>query len=98
MSLSHYRKSCLHKPLWALRQSDLSASPFPSPPTQTLDMKPPVAYNTLMSSTGQPSEAHQVGVTNAQANNPDPAIANLTRRMNAEFHAARFAEAGRIAF
>ncbi len=50
-----------------------------------------------MSSPRQPSEEHQVGVTSAQENNPDPAIADLTRRMNAAFHGGRFAEAGRIA-
>jgi hypothetical protein len=50
-----------------------------------------------MSSPTQPSEEHQVGITSAQENNPDPAIADLTRRMNAEFHAGRYADAGRIA-
>jgi len=50
-----------------------------------------------MSSARQPTEEHQVGVTNAQEQNPNPAIADLTRRMNAEFHAGRFAQAGRTA-
>src|SRR5438132_4223843 len=50
-----------------------------------------------MSSPRQSPEEHQVGVTNAQENNPDPTIADLTRRMNAEFKAGRYADAGRIA-
>src|ERR1051325_3242786 len=50
-----------------------------------------------MSSARQPSEEHQVGVTNAQQNNPDQTIAELTRRMNAAFDEVRYAEAGRIA-
>jgi hypothetical protein len=50
-----------------------------------------------MSSPSQPSEEHQVGVTSAQEKNPDAVIADLTRRMNAEFQAARYADAGRLA-
>lgn len=50
-----------------------------------------------MSSPSQPSEEHQVGVTSAQEKNPDAIIADLTRRMNAEFDAGKYAEAGRIA-
>jgi hypothetical protein len=50
-----------------------------------------------MSSARQPYEEHQVGITNAQQNNPDSTIADLTRRMNAEFGAGRYAEAGRTA-
>jgi hypothetical protein len=51
----------------------------------------------LMSSPSQPSEEHQVGVTSAQERNPDRVIADLTRRMNADFQAGRYAEAGRLA-
>src|ERR1043166_5145719 len=51
-----------------------------------------------MSPADQPSEEHQVGVTNAQENNPDATIADLTRRMNTEFTAGQYAEAGRTAF
>jgi len=51
-------------------------------------------YNDVMSSARPPSEEHQVGVTNAQQNNPDPTIADLTRRMNTEFGAGRYTEAG----
>src|SRR5262249_10973854 len=50
-----------------------------------------------MASPSQPSEQHQVGVTNAQENNPDEAIAELTTRMNAEFRAGHYTDAGRIA-
>jgi hypothetical protein len=50
-----------------------------------------------MSSPSPPSEEHQAGVTNAQENNPDAAIGDLTRRMNAEFQTGRYAEAGRTA-
>jgi hypothetical protein len=56
-----------------------------------------VLYNTLMSSGSQPSEEHQVGVTSAQENNPDPVIADLTRRMNTEFREGRYADAGTTA-
>lgn len=44
----------------------------------------------------QPSE-HQVGITNAQENNPDAVIADLTRLMNEKFAAREYNEAGRIA-
>ena len=50
-----------------------------------------------MSSPSQPSQEHQVGITNAQENNPEAIIADLTRRMNAEFQAGKYAEAGVIA-
>jgi hypothetical protein len=50
-----------------------------------------------MSSANQPREGHQVGVTSAQENNPDAVIADLTRQMNTEFQAGRYADAGRIA-
>jgi hypothetical protein len=50
-----------------------------------------------MSSPTQPSEEHQVGVTSAQEKNPDAVIADLTRRMKAEFEAGRYAGAGRLA-
>ncbi len=50
-----------------------------------------------MSSPSQPSDEHQVGITSAQEDNPDTVIADLTRRMNAEFQAGKYAEAGRIA-
>lgn len=50
-----------------------------------------------MPSPSQPSEEHQVGVTSAHEKNPDPVIADLTRRMNAEFQAGRYADAGRLA-
>jgi hypothetical protein len=42
----------------------------------------------------EPSQEHQVGITNAQEHNPDPTIAELTRRMNADFATGRYAEAG----
>ncbi len=45
----------------------------------------------------QPSDQHQVGITNAQENNPDADLAELTRRMNAHFGADEYAEAGRLA-
>src|SRR5260221_2394911 len=48
----------------------------------------------MMSSARPPSEEHQVGVTNAQQNNPDSTIADLTRRMNTEFGAGRYTAAG----
>src|SRR5947209_17910583 len=50
-----------------------------------------------MSSTSQPSEEHQVGVTSAQETNPDAVIAELTRQMNAQFQTGRYTEAGRLA-
>jgi hypothetical protein len=45
----------------------------------------------------QPSDEHQVGITNAQENNPDAAIADLTKQMNAHFAAERYGEAAAIA-
>ncbi len=45
----------------------------------------------------QSTAEHQVGVTNAQENNPDPILAQLTRQMNAEFQAGKYREAGTIA-
>ncbi len=50
-----------------------------------------------MSSADQPTQEHQVGITNAQENNPDRTIADLTADMNARFAAGDFAEAARIA-
>ena len=50
-----------------------------------------------MPSPSQPPEEHQVGVTSAQEKNPDPVIADLTGRMNAEFQAGRYTDAGRLA-
>ena len=50
-----------------------------------------------MTSASQQSQEHQVGITNAQENNPAAIIADLTRRMNAEFQAGKYAEAGVIA-
>ena len=54
-------------------------------------------YNYLVSYLNDPNEEHEVGITNAQENNPDPAIAELTKRMNAAFDAGRYAEAAAIA-
>ncbi len=45
----------------------------------------------------QPPDQHQVGITNAQENNPDAVIANLTKEMNAHFAAERFSEAAALA-
>ena len=50
-----------------------------------------------MADKSEPSLEHHVGVTNAQENNPDLVLADLTRRMNAKFREARYAEAGAIA-
>ena len=45
----------------------------------------------------EPAHEHQVGITNAQENNPNPDLAELTREMNALFSAKQYAEAARIA-
>jgi hypothetical protein len=45
----------------------------------------------------QPSDEHQVGITNAQEENPDAVIASLTRQMNAHFAAGQFSEAAVLA-
>jgi hypothetical protein len=45
----------------------------------------------------QSTDEHQVGITNAQANNPDATIADLTRRMNGQFAAGEYAEAAELA-
>src|SRR5437764_457264 len=45
----------------------------------------------------QPSDEHQVGITNAQEENPDAVIASLTRQMNAHFAAGQFSEAAALA-
>lgn len=50
-----------------------------------------------MASTDRPSDEHQVGITNAQEDNPDATIADLTRRMNSHFAAGEYAEAADIA-
>lgn len=51
----------------------------------------------MMSPTEQPSDKHQVGITNAQEKNPDEVIADLTRQMNALFSAERYGEAAVLA-
>src|SRR5689334_7353419 len=50
-----------------------------------------------MSSADKPSHEHQVGITNAQEQNPDAEIARLTAEMNALFAAKQYAEAAHIA-
>ncbi|HVA46744.1 MAG TPA: hypothetical protein VNH11_10305 [Pirellulales bacterium] len=50
-----------------------------------------------MATNDQPSDEHQVGITNAQENNPDATIADLTRRMNGRFAAGEYAEAADLA-
>src|ERR1700730_1233135 len=50
-----------------------------------------------MSPAEQPSHEHQVGITNAQEQNPDVEIRRLTAAMNALFAAKQYAEAARIA-
>jgi hypothetical protein len=45
----------------------------------------------------QPPDEHQVGITNAQENNPNPIIADLTGRMNGYFAAGQYAESAEIA-
>lgn len=50
-----------------------------------------------MSPADQPSERHQVGVTNAQEKNPDAVIADLTKQMNVRFAAGEFGEAAHLA-
>src|SRR6266571_7331497 len=50
-----------------------------------------------MSPADQPSDRHQVGVTNAQEKNPDAVIADLTKQMNAHFAAGEFGEAALLA-
>ncbi len=50
-----------------------------------------------MSPTELPSDEHQVGITNAQENNPDTVIADLTKRMNRYFAAGQFGEAAVLA-
>src|SRR5271168_1387819 len=50
-----------------------------------------------MAPADQPSHDHQVGITNAQEQNPDAEIRRLTAEMNALFAAEQYAEAARIA-
>src|SRR5437899_9735464 len=50
-----------------------------------------------MSPAEQPSDEHQVGITNAQEKNEDTVIADLTRRMNGHFAAGQFREAAILA-
>jgi hypothetical protein len=50
-----------------------------------------------MPSADQPTHEHQVGITNAQEENPDRTIADLTLEMNVRFEAGDYAEAARIA-
>jgi hypothetical protein len=45
----------------------------------------------------QPSEEHQVGITNAQEMNPDAIIADLTKRMNDDFAGGQYSEAAALA-
>ena len=45
----------------------------------------------------QPSDRHQVGITNAQEQNADVVVAELTKRMNAHFAAAQYGEAAVLA-
>ncbi|HUY35459.1 MAG TPA: hypothetical protein VMV69_22130 [Pirellulales bacterium] len=51
-----------------------------------------------MSGTEDPTGEHKVGITNAQENNPDRRIADLTAEMNARFQAGEYLDAARIAF
>jgi hypothetical protein len=48
-------------------------------------------------STPEQSQEHQVGITNAQEDNPDTKIAALTRQMNASFAAGQYGDAARLA-
>src|ERR1700722_13259539 len=50
-----------------------------------------------MSPADQPLHEHQVGITNAQEQNPVAEIRRLTAQMNALFAAKQYAEAARIA-
>src|ERR1051326_6764705 len=50
-----------------------------------------------MSPADEPSHEHQVGITNAQEQNPDAEIRRLTAQMNVLFAAKQYAEAARIA-
>jgi hypothetical protein len=50
-----------------------------------------------MSPAEQPSDEHQVGITNVQEKNPDAVIADLTQRMNGHFAAGQFSEAAVLA-
>lgn len=50
-----------------------------------------------MANTNRPTDEHQVGITNAQENNPDVVIADLTHRMNGHFTAGEYAEAAGLA-
>jgi hypothetical protein len=50
-----------------------------------------------MSPAEQPSDEHQVGITNVQENNPDAVIAALTKQMNAHFGAGQLGEAAVVA-
>jgi hypothetical protein len=50
-----------------------------------------------MSPADQPSHEHQVGITNAQEQNPDAEIRRLTAAMNALFAAQQYAAAARLA-
>src|ERR1043165_3614819 len=45
----------------------------------------------------KPKSEHQVGITNAQENNPDAQIRTLTEQMNALFAKKQYTEAARIA-
>jgi len=51
----------------------------------------------MMSPTEQPSDEHQVGITNAQEENSDTIIADLTKQMNAHFVSGRYSEAAALA-
>jgi hypothetical protein len=50
-----------------------------------------------MSTGDQPSDEHQVGITNAQEGNPDAEISRLTREMNAQFAAGQYVDAAHTA-
>jgi hypothetical protein len=50
-----------------------------------------------MSPVDKPSHEYQVGITNAQEQNPDAEIRRLTIEMNVLFAAKQYAEAARIA-
>jgi hypothetical protein len=50
-----------------------------------------------MAAPERPPEEHQVGITNAQEQNPDEVIAALTKQMNAHFAAGQYDEAAGLA-
>jgi hypothetical protein len=50
-----------------------------------------------MSPAEQPSDQHQVGITNVQEKNPDTVIADLTKEMNALFAEGDYGEAAVLA-